>query len=110
MNVPFLDLRQQYRALREDALAAVDRVCADGSFILGPEVEAFEREFAAYCGVRHCVAVNSGTSALHLALLAVGVGPGDEVITAPNTYVATVEAIGYLGAQPGFADVDPTTG
>src|SRR5690349_18534906 len=98
MKVPYLDLRGQYRALRREVLDALDRVCADGAFILGPEVEAFEREFAAYCETAHCVAVNSGTSALHLALLALEIGPGDEIITTPNTYVATVEAIWYTGA------------
>src|SRR5262249_821924 len=76
----------------------------------GDEVEEFEREFAAYCGAAHCVALNSGTSALHLALLAAGVGPGDEVITSPNTFVATAEAISYTGATPAFADVLPETG
>ncbi len=69
----------------------------------------FEREFAAYCEVKHCVALNSGTSALHLALLAAGVGPGDEVITTPNTFIATAEAISYTGARPVFVDIDPAT-
>jgi dTDP-4-amino-4,6-dideoxygalactose transaminase len=76
----------------------------------GEEVERFEEEFAAYCSTRHCVAVNSGTSALHLALLSCGIGPGDEVVTAANTFIATAEAISYTGATPVFADVDPTTG
>jgi dTDP-4-amino-4,6-dideoxygalactose transaminase len=91
-------------------LAALDRVCRSAQFILGEEVEEFEREFADYCGAAHCVALNSGTSALHLALLAAGVGPGDEVITSPNTFVATAEAISYTGATPVFADVLPETG
>ncbi len=77
--------------------------------MLGEEVERFEEEFAAYCGVRHCVALNTGTSALHLALLAVGVGPGDEVITCPNSFIATAAAISYTGADPVFADVLPET-
>ena len=78
-------------------------------FVLGPEVAAFEERFAAYCDVRHCVAVNSGTSALHLALLAAGVGPGDEVITVSMTFVATTAAIFHCGAKPVFVDVDPVT-
>src|SRR5215216_6257679 len=76
-------------------------------FVLGEEVAAFEREFAGYCGARHGIAMNSGTSALHLSLLALGVGPGDEVITVPFTFVATVSAIEYAGARPVFVDVEP---
>ncbi len=109
MNVPYFDLKMQYAELREEILAALDRVCRDASFILGPEVMEFEKEFASYCEVEHCVALNSGTSALHLALLAVGVQPGDEVITTPNTFVATAEAISYTGAKPVFVDIDPAT-
>ena len=110
MDVPYFDLRAQYAELRGEILAALDGVCRNASFCLGEEVSAFEREFAAYCEVRHCVAVNSGTSALHLALLAIGVGPGDEVVTTPNTFIATAEAISYTGATPVFADIDPATG
>src|SRR5213596_5085 len=109
MNVPYFDLKAQYRDIRDEVLAALDRVCEGASFILGDEVTAFEREFAAYCEVKHCVALNSGTSALHLALLAAGVGPGDEVITTPNTFIATAEAISYTGARPVFVDIDPVT-
>ncbi len=109
MDVPYFDLREQYAALREEILAALDRVCRKAAFCLGEEVAAFESEFASYCGVKHCVALNSGTSALHLALLAAGVGPGDEVITTPNTFIATAEAIAYTGARPVFADIDPAT-
>src|SRR5438552_458196 len=109
MEVPYFDLKAQYDGLREDILAALDRVCRTASFILGEEVARFEEEFAAYCGVKHCVAVNTGTSALHLALLAVGVQPGDEVITTPNTFIATAEAISYVGARPVFVDIDPAT-
>jgi len=107
--VPYFDLKAQAAALREDVLAALERVCQSASFILGEEVREFEKEFAAYCGVQHCVGLNSGTSALHLALLAVGVGPGDEVITTPNTFAATAEAIFYVGARPVFVDIDPAT-
>ena len=109
MLVPYFDLKAQYAGLREEVLAALDRVGHRAAFVLGEEVEAFEQEFAAYCGVRHCVAVNSGTSALHLALLAAGVKPGDEVITTPNTFIATAEAISYAGAKPVFVDIDPRT-
>jgi dTDP-4-amino-4,6-dideoxygalactose transaminase len=108
--VPYFDLKAEYAALRDDTLAALDRVCRNASFILGEEVELFEKQFAEYCDVKHCVALNSGTSALHLGLLALGVQPGDEVITTPNTFVATAEAITYCGARPVFADVDPATG
>ncbi len=89
--------------------AAVMRVIDSAQFVLGPEVAAFEERFAAYCDVKHCLAVNSGTSALHLALLAAGIGPGDEVITVSMTFVATTAAILYSGAKPVFVDVDPVT-
>lgn len=109
MNVPFLDLKQQYRALKDEILCAVDQVFDSTQFVLGKEVAAFEEEFATYCRAPYGIAVNSGTSALHLALLAAGVGPGDEVITVPLTFVATTAAIGYVGAKPVFVDVDPVT-
>jgi dTDP-4-amino-4,6-dideoxygalactose transaminase len=107
--IPFLDLKAQYTEIKPQVDAAVARVIESAQFVLGPEVAAFEERFAAYCGVRHCVAVNSGTSALHLALLAAGVGPGDEVITVSMTFVATTAAILYCGAKPVFVDVDPDT-
>jgi dTDP-4-amino-4,6-dideoxygalactose transaminase len=107
--VRFVDLRAQYRAVKPDLDRAVLRVLESGRFVLGPEVEAFEQEFAAFCGTSHAIGVNSGTSALHLALLAAGVGPGDEVITTPFTFVATVAAIGYTGARPVLVDVDPAS-
>src|SRR5437773_10774541 len=109
MEVPYFDLKAQYASLREDILAALDRVCRTAAFVLGEEVARFEEEFAAYCEVRHCVALNSGTSALHLALLAAGVQPGDEVITTPNTFIGTAEAISYVGARPVFVDIHPAT-
>jgi dTDP-4-amino-4,6-dideoxygalactose transaminase len=109
VNVPYFDLKAQYSGIREEILAALDGVCRSASFSSGPEVAEFEREFAAYCDVKHCVAVNTGTSALHLALLAAGVQPGDEVITTPNTFIATAEAISYAGARPRFVDIDPMT-
>ena len=109
MKVPYLDLKAEYAEVREEILAALDRVCRNAAFILGEEVEAFEKEFAAFCDVRHCVALNSGTSAVHLGLLAAGVQPGDEVVTSPNTFIATAEAISYTGAKPVFVDIDPAT-
>jgi dTDP-4-amino-4,6-dideoxygalactose transaminase len=109
MKVPFVDLGAQHRQLEVELHAAVERVFARCSFILGPEVEGFEAKFAAYLGVMNCVAVNSGTAALHLALQALGIGPGDEVITVPNTFIATAEAISAVGAKPVFVDVDPVS-
>jgi dTDP-4-amino-4,6-dideoxygalactose transaminase len=107
--VPHNNLRLEYDLLRDEIREALDHVCLSSAFVLGTEVEAFEREFASFCGVKHCVALNSGTSALHLGLLALGVGPGDEVITTPNSFIATAEAISYTGAVPVFADIDPRT-
>jgi len=104
-----MDLKAQFRASRDEVLPAMEEVAADAAFILGQRVAEFEEAFAAYTGADHCVAVNSGTSALHLALLAAGVGPGDEVITVPMTFVATSWAISYCGATPAFVDVDPVT-
>jgi dTDP-4-amino-4,6-dideoxygalactose transaminase len=107
--IPFVDLKRQYFNIKPEIDGAIARVLDNGLFVLGPEVQAFEREFADYCAAAHGVAVNSGTSALHLALLAAGVGPGDEVITVPFTFVATASAIGYTGARPVFVDIDPAT-
>lgn len=104
--VPFLDLKAQYQSIKPEIEAAIARVLETGQYVLGDEVSAFEREFAAYCGAAHGVALNSGTSALQLALLAAGVGPGDEVITVPFTFVATAAAIGYTGARVVFVDID----
>lgn len=109
MQVPYFDLKMQYAGLRDEMLEAIDRVCKNTSFILGEEVTKFEQEFAAYCGAKHCIAMNTGTSALHLPLLAAGIGAGDEVITTPNTFIATAEAISYAGAKPVFVDIDPAT-
>ncbi|HXH08808.1 MAG TPA: DegT/DnrJ/EryC1/StrS family aminotransferase [Alphaproteobacteria bacterium] len=105
--IPLVDLKAQYHRIKPEIHAAIARVLESSQFVLGPEVAAFEEEFAAYCEARHGIAVNSGTSALHLALLAAGVGPGDEVITVPLTFVATVAAICYTGARPVFVDVEP---
>ncbi|MCM8738603.1 DegT/DnrJ/EryC1/StrS family aminotransferase [Azospirillum sp. A1-3] len=108
--IPLIDLAAQYRSIKSDIDQAVLRVLASTQYTLGDEVTAFEGEFAAYCGAQHAIAVNSGTSALHLALLAAGVGPGTEVITVSMTFVATVAAILYTGATPVLIDVDPRTG
>ncbi|MGA8875198.1 MAG: DegT/DnrJ/EryC1/StrS family aminotransferase [Candidatus Korobacteraceae bacterium] len=107
--VPFLDLKAQYRSIKAEIDAAVLRVLASAEFALGSEVAGFEQRFAGYCGAKHCVALNSGTSALHLAMLAAGIGPGDEVISVPFTFVATIAAIEYAGARPVLVDVDRTT-
>lgn len=109
ITIPLMDLKPQIQALKSQLLDGFSRVLDNTSFCLGPDVEAFEREFAAYSGSVHGVAVNSGTSALHLALLALGVGPGDEVLTTPYTFVATAWAISYCGATPVFADIDLDT-
>jgi len=107
IKVPYLDLKAQYQSIKPEIDAAIASVLDSCQFILGPEVAGFENEFAAYCGSSECIALNSGTSALHLALLAAGVGPGDEVITAPFTFVASVAAILYTGARPVLVDIDP---
>lgn len=107
--IPFVDLRAQYRDIKIDIDTAIARVLESTQFVLGPEVHAFEERFAEYCQANHCIAVNSGTSALHLALLAAGIGKGDEVITVSMTFVATTAAILYCGAKPVFVDIDPDT-
>ena len=105
--IPFIDLRAQYHSIKDEIDTAIARVLESSQFVLGDEVAAFEEEFAAYCGAHCGVAVNSGTSALHHALLAAGVGPGDEVVTVPFTFVATVAAILYTGARPVLVDIEP---
>jgi dTDP-4-amino-4,6-dideoxygalactose transaminase len=107
--IPFLDLKSQYASIKPEVDAAIQGVLNSCEFTLGSEVTAFEQEFAAYCGSTHGIGVNSGTSALHLALLAAGIGPGDEVITVPFTFVASVAAIYYTGARAVFVDIDPLT-
>ncbi len=106
-RVPYLDLRAQYATIKDEIYAAVDEVMQRCAFVSGFAVERFEQHFAQYCEARDCIAVGSGTDALHLALLALGVGPGDEVITQTNTFVATLEAIVYTGAKPVLVDVVP---
>ncbi len=107
--IPLIDLAAQYRELKPEIDAAIARVFETSQFILGQETEAFEEEFAAYCDVEHAIGVNSGTSALHLALLAAGIGEGDEVITVPFTFFATVATIEYVGATPVYVDINPRT-
>lgn len=109
MNVPFLDLKAQYSAIKQEIDTAVGSVLSSCQFVLGAHVREFEENYAHYCGVKHCIAVDTGTSALHLALLAAGVGPGDEVITAANTFIATCEAISYCSAVPVLVDMDEKT-
>ena len=107
-KIPLVDLKAQYQTIKPDIDKAIDRVLTNTSFILGKEVEQFENKFAEYCEASHCIGTSSGTSALHLALTACGVGPGDEVITASHTFTATAEAIWMTGARPVFVDIDPT--
>ena len=109
MNVPMLDLAAEYREIGDELSAALQKVVVSGRFILGPEGEALEKEVAAYLGVAHAVAVANGTDALHLAVRAAGIGPGDEVITPSFTFIATAEAAAYVGARVVFADIDPAT-
>jgi len=106
MNVPFLDLKAQYNSMKEEINVAIQGVLDSCAFAGGPFVEIFEKEWASYCGVKHAIGVGNGTDALWLALVALGVGPGDEVITVPNTFIATAEAISLTGATPIFTDVD----
>jgi dTDP-4-amino-4,6-dideoxygalactose transaminase len=109
MSVPFFDITKQNQALREKLDTAISQVINKGRYILGDNVSQLEKEVAAYCGVKHAIGVASGTDAIHLALRACGVKPGDEVITSPFTFVATAEAIAYCGATPVFVDIEPKT-
>src|SRR5579859_1142783 len=109
MNIAMVDPAGEYRSLKNEIDEAVGRVLASGRYVLGPEGEALERELAAYVGAPHAVGMNSGTDALHLALLAAGIGPGDEVIVPAFSFFATAEAVSYTGAAPVFADVEAAT-
>jgi len=109
MQVPFLDLKSQYDSIREEINSALQEVLDRTAFAGGPFVSRFETEFARYCQCDYAVGVGSGTEALWMALLALGIGPGDEVITVPNTFIATAEAISFCGASPAFVDIDERT-
>jgi dTDP-4-amino-4,6-dideoxygalactose transaminase len=109
ISVPFVDLKAQYASIKEEVDAAIAAVIGDTAFVGGPFVNAFERAFAAYCGIGHCVGLANGTDALFVALKTLGVGPGDEVITVANTFVATSEAIAMAGARVVFVDMNPRT-
>ncbi len=109
MPVPFVDLKSQYRSIRAEIDRAIQEVLDSTSFALGPSVDAFEKEFAEFLGVKHVVGTNSGTTALQLSLLALGVGAGDEVIVPAHTFIATAEAVSHVGARPVFVDVQKET-
>lgn len=109
MKIPFVDLKSLHDGIKDELTEVFDRVLSNSTFVLGPEVQQFEQEFAAYTGTAHCVAVNTGTAALHLVLAAMSIGPGDEVITVPHTFIATAEAITAVGAGPVFVDIDPVS-
>jgi dTDP-4-amino-4,6-dideoxygalactose transaminase len=109
MNIPLVDLRKQYAPLKNEILSGIEHVLDGMQLFLGENVQALEREFAQFCGVRHGIGVSDGTAALHIILRAMGIGPGDEVITVSHTFVATVEAILLAGARPVFVDIDPIT-
>jgi len=109
MKVPFIDIKEQNRRIWPELREAIDGVMSEAQFILGPAVERFETAFAKFVGRNYCVGLNNGTSALHMALQACDVGPGDEVITTPHTWISTSWAISYVGAKPVFVDIDPAT-
>src|SRR5947209_10115826 len=109
MYIPLVDLKAQYQTIKHEVLTAFEDVLENMHLFLGPQAQAFEQEFAAYCGCRYGVGLSSGTDALVLALRACGVGPGDEVITVANTFIATVKAIALVGATPVFIDISADT-
>jgi len=109
VNIPFLDLKAQYQNMREQVLSSIEQVLESSEFILGPNVSSFEQEIAKYLGVKHAIGVGNGTDALVLILDALGIGPGDEVITTPYTFFATAECVSRLGAKPVFVDINPIT-
>src|SRR2546429_2428518 len=109
MHIPLVDLRAQYQTIKHEVMASFEDVLEKMQLFLGPQCQTFEQDFATYCGCQFGVGLSNGTDALALALRACGIGPGDEVITVPNTFIATAEAIVHVGARPVFADVDPRT-
>jgi UDP-2-acetamido-2-deoxy-ribo-hexuluronate aminotransferase len=110
MSIPFIDLKTQYQALKPQIQARIDAVLEHGQYIMGPEVRELEDKLAAFTGAKHCITCASGTEALLMSLMALGIGPGDEIVTTPFTFVATAEVIVLLGAKPVFVDVEPDTG
>lgn len=110
MSMPFIDLKTQYQALKPQIQARIDAVLEHGQYIMGPEVKELEDKLAAFTGAKHCITCASGTEALLMSLMALGIGPGDEIVTTPFTFVATAEMIVLLGAKPVFVDVEPDTG
>ena len=109
MNIPFIDLKTQYRALQPQIQSRINAVLEHGQYIMGPEVRELESRLESYTGAGHCITVASGTEALLISLMALGIGPGDEVITTPFTFAATAEAIVLLGAKPVFVDIEADT-
>lgn len=109
MTIPFLDLKSQYLSIKDEVINAVEHICNDTAFIGGKAVDIFEESFAKYCNASHCIGVGNGTDALWLALKAMNIGPGDEVIVPVNTFIASVEAISAVGAIPVFVDNDVDT-
>jgi dTDP-4-amino-4,6-dideoxygalactose transaminase len=107
MNIPFVDLKTQYQNIHDEIDPAIGEVVSSGWFVGGPRLKAFEEAFASFCGAQHAIGVSSGTAALHVSLTAAGIGAGDEVITVPNTFIATTEAITLAGARPAFVDIEP---
>ncbi len=110
MSIPFIDLKTQYQALKPQIQARINRVLEHGQYIMGPEVNELEDKLSSFTGAKHCITCASGTEALFMSMMALGIGPGDEVVTTPLTFVATVEVIVLLGAKPVFVDVEPDTG
>ena len=108
-NIDFIDLKQQYRRLKPAIDERIHAVLNHGQYIMGPEVAELEKRLAEYVGVRHAVGISDGTTALQVAMMALGIGPGDEVITTPFTFIATAETVSLLGATPVFVDIDPDT-
>jgi dTDP-4-amino-4,6-dideoxygalactose transaminase len=107
LQIPAEDLTRQYDQIKDEIADAIGEVLPSGKYTLGPNLAQFENEFAAFCGVKHCIGISNGTEALHISLAAMNVGPGDEVITQANTYVATAFAVSYRGAVPVFVDIEP---
>ena len=110
MSIPFIDLRTQYLALKPQIQARIEAVLEHGQYVMGPELKELEDKLAAFTGAKHCITCASGTEALLMSLMALGIGPGDEIVTTPFTFVATAEMIVLLGAKPVFVDVEPDTG